>query len=393
MLVFKNNGLINIEAITTFGVSSKENNNAIGFFGTGLKYSIAILLREHAKVIIYIGLEKYEFTKETKTVRVNDFEFILMNGTPLAFTTELGKTWQLWQAYRELYCNCQDENGKVTIEANPQPSEGTTTVIVESKELEQIHLNNDDIILNSAPLEVVKGLEIHPRESKFLYYRNIRICELQKPTKFTYNFTRHIELTEDRTAKYSYMVQYEFIRGIFLSKDASIIRKVIINTRDYYEGQLDFDVSGEVSDEFLEISTSLVKTKTPGVPTSIKALVFRRTDIAKNLYEDIKLTKVQEKTKDKALDFLLKLGYDVSEYPIRYVKELNKDCLGQANIIEQRIYISERCFMMGTKMLTGTLLEEYIHLKHHLMDESRDMQNYLFDLVITLGEQVHDISL
>jgi hypothetical protein len=26
-------------------------------------------------------------------------------------------------------------------------------------------------------------------------------------------------------------------------------------------------------------------------------------------------------------------------------------------------------------------------------DESRDLQNYLFDLVISLGEQLHDISL
>lgn len=45
MIIFRNKGVIDPKSITTFGVSSKENPGAIGFFGTGLKYAIAILLR------------------------------------------------------------------------------------------------------------------------------------------------------------------------------------------------------------------------------------------------------------------------------------------------------------------------------------------------------------
>ena len=113
-VIFSNPGLIDLRAITTFGVSSKENDSAIGFFGTGFKYALAILLRERQDITILRGkTKKYKFSHKTQTVRVDKFDFIYMNEQALNFTTDLGKTWKLWQAYRELYCNCVDEYGKV----------------------------------------------------------------------------------------------------------------------------------------------------------------------------------------------------------------------------------------------------------------------------------------
>ena len=44
-IIFTNQGEIDIRAVTTFGVSVKNDNSAIGMFGTGLKYAIAIILR------------------------------------------------------------------------------------------------------------------------------------------------------------------------------------------------------------------------------------------------------------------------------------------------------------------------------------------------------------
>ncbi len=54
-VIFRNKGVIDPSSITTFGVSSKENPGAIGFFGTGLKYAIAILLREGCDITIHAG--------------------------------------------------------------------------------------------------------------------------------------------------------------------------------------------------------------------------------------------------------------------------------------------------------------------------------------------------
>jgi hypothetical protein len=45
--------------------------------------------------------------------------------------------------------------------------------------------------------------------------------------------------------------------------------------------------------------------------------------------------------------------------------------------------------MIGTKTVAGTLIEEFIHLKHGLGDECRDMQNFLLDRLVSLGEQMH----
>lgn len=54
-VIFRNKGIIDPRSITTFGVSSKDSESAIGYFGTGLKYAIAILLREGCKIDIYTG--------------------------------------------------------------------------------------------------------------------------------------------------------------------------------------------------------------------------------------------------------------------------------------------------------------------------------------------------
>jgi hypothetical protein len=42
-IVFENEGLIDLRSIKTFDVSVKENDSPIGFFGTGLKYTIVAI--------------------------------------------------------------------------------------------------------------------------------------------------------------------------------------------------------------------------------------------------------------------------------------------------------------------------------------------------------------
>ena len=77
-------------------------------------------------------------------------------------------------------------------------------------------------------------------------------------------------------------------------------------------------------------------------------------------------------------------GLSNSKIEFVEVKSLGNEVLGQAK--NGNIYISERTFHMGTKMLAGTLFEEFLHLEHHLYDESREMQNYLIDVIMSLGE-------
>ena len=96
---FRNRGLIDLRAVRTFGVSAKECENPIGFFGTGLKYAIAICLRLNCKVTLWRGTERYDFATREAEMRNATFRVITMNGEELSFTTDLGKTWEPWQGH------------------------------------------------------------------------------------------------------------------------------------------------------------------------------------------------------------------------------------------------------------------------------------------------------
>ena len=111
---FSNNEELDPISITTFGINAKNNDSAIGYFGTGLKYAIAIILREGCKIAINSCGNSYKFSLKEQTIRGKSFSVICMNGNPLGFTTELGKNWELWMAYRELHCNTLDEGGTIT---------------------------------------------------------------------------------------------------------------------------------------------------------------------------------------------------------------------------------------------------------------------------------------
>ena len=54
-IIFENPGEIDPVAIITFGINVKESDHPIGFFGTGLKYALAILLREGQPITIQSG--------------------------------------------------------------------------------------------------------------------------------------------------------------------------------------------------------------------------------------------------------------------------------------------------------------------------------------------------
>ncbi|MDP9645853.1 hypothetical protein J2793_001286, partial [Paraburkholderia caledonica] len=44
--------------------------------------------------------------------------------------------------------------------------------------------------------------------------------------------------------------------------------------------------------------------------------------------------------------------------------------------------------MGGTKQLASTLIEEYIHLRHGWKDMTRELQNFLFDKLVSVGEEL-----
>lgn len=238
MIILKNKGEIDIESITTMGINVKACESPIGFFGTGLKYAVAVFLREGVEFKLFIGANEYEFFTESKTIRDKEFDFCMMRGpydsTPLGFTTELGKNWELWQAYREVRSNCHDEGGEIFNAKNIRGEAGSTTFGIDAVEFGNVFLMDLGLKL----LYSDKRLEIYEGESDHIFYQGIRAKDLNQPSLYTYNIKEQSTLTEDRLLAYDWNVQ-EIINDCVAECDNEEIIKTIITAKsDCYESGL-----------------------------------------------------------------------------------------------------------------------------------------------------------
>lgn len=389
MIVFENDGEIDSRCISAFGVNVKENENPIGFFGTGLKYALAVLLRAGHKVTLQSGTTEHRFSLSEATIRGKRFDFIALDGAALGFTTELGKTWELWMAYRELACNATDEGGLAFhMKSVPECVEGKTRVIVTGDEFESVHANKHLYLLDGKADFALESMEIQRRPSNAYFYRGVRIQPFGAKALYTYNDMQKLDLTEDRTAANQWEPGYRIAKAIAGSRDATFIREILLAPDDAMEANLDYDGwSFSVSETFLEVVGECVLDHLTKINKSAFA-VWKKKTAHKTKPKEITPSTVQQKTLDKALTFCTRIGFPIEgSYPICVAETLGSGVLGLAH--EQTIFIAERAFELGgTKQVASTLIEEYLHLKRGYADCTRDMQSFLFEKVVSLGEDL-----
>lgn len=267
-VVFKTPGLIDIRAFIVMGLSSKPGSDSpIGKFGTGLKMAIAVLVRNDIKVVLWIGRTKYTFKKyaikfrglETTQIKmekeVHGIRKILSKSYELLpFTTELGKYWELWQAFRELESNTRDEQGQTFLYSDSDEGWETalkagpeeTKIIVSGEKFVQEYLDREKTFLPDGLTlkdESSGDLQIIDRPSKHIYWRGIRVYDLpkDKPSLLTYNVLSDIELTEDRTAKDTWNIDWTIKRHVVALEDKELVTKVVEAPKESYEGSFDYD--------------------------------------------------------------------------------------------------------------------------------------------------------
>ena len=397
-VVFKNLGEIDPRAITTFGVSVKECNSPIGYFGTGLKYAIAILMREGCELTIFSGETELIFTTKEVAMRGKTFKVITMNDEELPFTTELGKNWEMWQAFREIYCNCLDEQGEVDLfgeEARREGQDDRTYFIVRGpKFVEQYH-NRHNIHLNlPADTALVNNgkVQVFNKPSSYLFYRGIRVLQYDTQASLTYNIIGSLDLTEDRTMKYPFQRDTRIARAISSIQDQDVLFEVLAKGTENLERMTDFSGIGmwaeDISEEFIDFLEKCYMNNNDKVPNSaIKYLVDLKNKKSRKNYEPITLDDVEVQQLKRAEDICNTLFKDFKDYEILPVKTLGQSILGLADTVNGRIILSRGCFEMGTKYLTSTMIEEYMHLKTGYNDHTRELQTYLFDTICTLTEK------
>jgi len=400
-LSFTNAGEIDPRLITTMGVNVKDDGDGtspIGYFGTGLKYAIAVLLRNDCDVTILSGYHRYDFFSFPEILRGKSFDFISMveDGGPsqrLGFTTELGKNWEPWMAYREILCNCWDEQGREEkFDEMPDCEPGITRVLINGRDVWKAHNSRHEWMIEKGarPLFEAPGLvQIFPGTGQAFFYKGIKVGQWQKSAQFKYNILGDLALSEDRQVYSTYEAQ----RCIAVAieghlKDPQLLRQLLVADRETFErDELDFDWSNDASEEFLTTVKELIPTSLGALNRTVLHFYAKRARDEVEV-QSVGLTTVEQMMLDKALQFLSGMGYPVSA-PITIVESLGDPLIhGLAHTGQARIYIPKDTFGKGTKYLASTLLEEHLHIEKKLWDQSRELQTWLFDKVISLGEEL-----
>lgn len=390
-ICFRTPGLIDLRALRTFGVSAKGSVSAIGQFGTGLKYAIAVALRHNCQVEIWRGLDQTRFYTQKDLFRDKEFSWVFMDGADadhmeLPFTTELGKHWQPWMAFRELESNTRDESGETfLVEGETPQREGMTCILVTGMD-QEYHGRHRTFMLPSI-ITTCGDLEIHKGTSAAIYCKGVRVLDLKESAEFTYNFT-NLELTEDRTAKSEHAVFWNI--GDRLQDhchNQELLYAIMCNGAGSMEGmEIEWPcATSGLTDEFVAALTQLVnedrlKYINPHLRTlwstiKPKKIVGRRPPRGR---ETILI--------DRATAFLRRCGLADCDYLIEVASELPDHALGIAEAGDSRITLSEKVLQQGLKQVAATIFEEWLHLRTGLKDETYEMQNHLFNLILTQAE-------
>jgi hypothetical protein len=377
---------IDLNAIALMGVSVKVGDSPIGFFGTGLKFSIATLLRTGHRVTLIRNGETIPFAVDSENIRGETFERVRMGDERLGFTTKLGRTWEVWQAYRELYCNCLDEQGSINDFA-PEIEYGTVFA-VEGEGIEQCHRNRREIFLSTKPISANEDCEIHQGSGEHAFYRGVRAHKHGRHALFTYNVTAKLDLTEDRTIKAPYMLEHYAELAVAYSDDEDLIQTVLMAPEGTFEQGFDFGgVYLKPSPAFMEVAYRL-RGNAHCNNAAIK-LWEKHADV-KLTYDPVELDAFEEEVIDRALILVARLGVDISRRDFLVVEGLGEGIFG--TVRNQRILIAKRALDMGHRFVASTLYEEWLHKTEGLADQSRDLQNLLFEKLFAMVERVSVIE-
>jgi hypothetical protein len=255
---------LSILDISSMGDSSKRGDDTtIGQFDSGLKYAIALLLRDNVKIKIDIhnnGELENTFTFGQKNIEdsqtgkdKNLITIFDINGveTVTGFAFNLGYNWKNWMSYREIMSNVLDEKGFAydstqwkqfpdSIEYN-----GTNTVITldfdENSEFFEVWQNRHLYMNFEKPLfKVSNSVECLENKENYLriYKQNILVYEdKDRPSRFAWNI-KFGDIDERRILNNVYSVEQSISYAIQDTDNEEFLRTII--TKDFKTEEKEF---------------------------------------------------------------------------------------------------------------------------------------------------------
>jgi hypothetical protein len=411
-------GLIDPKAFMLIGASSKRDDKTkIGFFGSGLKYSLAYLLRNNIEMRVFSDYNEIKFSKEKTSFREKDFDVIAVNGEKTNMTTDMGIDWEAWFIIREIYCNALDETEAnirvINTDKTPvEPMPGSTVFYIAADQFEEIVQHWGDYFSEGREevIHIQNGLNyLQGGEQLIVYRKGIRCRYAKQKCVFNYD-ADWIEINESRVIKDDFDFKFDLTKKIAECHEPKIIQQYLAMINESWEKELYWEhKSSSFSEVWLECigKRTLVPYENAGfwadtisedptyylvLPSKLcSSLKTRFVEKVRIIGEEIagsgeanyKLVKRTDRMNNMiiaSMEFLKKADYEVT-FPIEVVKFIDPLQLGQAD--KEKILIGEKAFEKGMKQLISTIMEENEHLVSGHGDETRAFQTHIFERWIT----------
>jgi len=285
---FVTNKQISILDVLTMGDSEKaEDATKIGQYASGLKYAIALLLRNNIQIKIKSGdyhtdkhheftfstkkLEDKEVGKQKEVIIIHDYDHNTEEETThvTSFSVKLGLDWQLGYAFRELASNMIDEGGYWADQEEEVRGETYTVIQLlwkDNPEWDTIIENRNDWVLTPKALiqEISSDIQIcnNPDGHVKLYKQGILIYEdKEKPSKYIYN-TTFGDINEMRVLKDVYKHMSRIFETIMTLKNVQMLQHFVFDNACIAENDILNSINGyqNCNDSLLGFASNIYQT-------------------------------------------------------------------------------------------------------------------------------------
>ena len=413
-LKITNDGLLDIRLIQLMGGTTKADDKfKIGQFGTGLKYTLAFLLRNNVMFNVFIDGKEVKITTKTENIRDTVFDVIYINGDRSSITTNMGKDWKAWMIIREIWCNALDElNPTRSIVEEIIPEKGKTEYYIQLvPDIQKVHDNWGKIFIHDeTPIMETEKFAIYEGGEELRCYKQGVLINTVKGSKSVFRYDiKDAELNELREMKYSVHNEIAEIMPFFDKKTVEIF---LNNIKDTYEEKMDFSgwfsteykdgwkeaigqakfIDYDTYDRIIDRSPDLANQALVKVPKSLfKKLVksfpsismLRASDKLNEFFE-IYSDKLNDKVK-KCLQILESVGYFVDpNLKIIFGVFGNKKIMAQVSLDDKEIRLSQDLETSSDFELITSLIEENEHYKTGHSDLTREFQQHFINLYANL---------
>lgn len=425
---FCNPGKVPLNAFKLLGASTKRGDaTKIGFFGTGLKYSIALLLREKIPFKVYIGKKEVKFDVISTKFSGIKFDVITVDGEKTSLTTDAGIDWLPWYAVREIYTNALDEGGAMEVTDVIKPEANTTKIYIsmhsklgdvtrnwqsyfstKREHLEEIVLKKGEE--NERTYRILPKRENQPEFR--IFRKGILVSHLRHSNSlFDYDVSE-LTINESRVVKHDWEGRQRAAEALAQATNEDIIVQFIKSWRqpqlehqeqfwDYLYDSSDYLGMSKFSNHWLELLRPfrLVPSDNTGFYGVTSNTIGLPNTLLKHLYSQFgdKLTiEGMSKTHfiitgdypddlDWTMQVLDDEGYMFNKENIKLAKFRDSNIKACWSYKDNAILISKEVLSYTEDKKLTIMLEEVLHARSGFSDHTRQFQDYI---LTELGDRI-----